>query len=130
MGKHREILIKAKGMLSDWETGSPHYYKEGVKLLNKSNKLETIDEETICQYVGLEDKEGNKIYENDVIQVEVDEELQKWIVYYSKVVGQFRLRRINGAGEKMVFPANNRGSVIYNLHDKNKKDNEETEEQD
>jgi len=122
MSEHREILIKAKKR-EKWVVGNPHYFKPENVLLYKQEKDELlhIDEKTICQYVGLEDKKGNKIYENDVIQIEVDEDIQKWLVYFSKVVGQFRLRRINGAGEKMVYPANSRGLVIYNLHDKRKK---------
>ena len=34
--------------------------------------MSAIDQETICQYTGLTDKNGNKIWENDVVRYEDD----------------------------------------------------------
>lgn len=38
-------------------------------LPNRFNQYE-IDPETLCQYTGLKDKSGKRIYENDIIKIE------------------------------------------------------------
>ena len=79
----REILFKAKRIDNgEWVEG---YYavaidKRGLKQHNilvadhhlGYFKWFVIDEKTLCQLTGLCDKNGNKIWENDVVKVESD----------------------------------------------------------
>ena len=50
-----------------------HYILQEVMtdwgLPNRFNQYE-IDSETLCQYTGLTDKNGNRIWENDIVRIE------------------------------------------------------------
>lgn len=64
----REILFKAKRIDNGkWVYG---YYmdRHGCEIIEKGTwHIFDVDENTICQYTGLTDKNGNKIWENDVV---------------------------------------------------------------
>ena len=77
----REILFKAKILNSDeWIEG---YYVKGatrhciLKNLTGYPKWD-IDPNTLCQYTGLIDNNGDKIWENDIVRLDEDLYIVTW----------------------------------------------------
>ena len=92
----REILFKAKRVNNgEWVEGylffiedMPHIICDGKEIcMNRKNadlyatELYAVDKNTICQYTGLTDKNGNKIWENDVV---LDETMKTAKVVYGE----------------------------------------------
>ena len=68
----REILFRAKTKATkEWTYG--HYAKQyDVPQMYAGNGYECIYEDTLCQYTGLTDKNGTKIFEGDVVRISED----------------------------------------------------------
>jgi len=73
----REILFKAKCVeTGKWVEG--FYYKSPferhgttsriIELYGNENQKRYVDPKTVCQYIGIDDNDGNKIFEGDKIK--------------------------------------------------------------
>lgn len=86
----REILFKAKRIdTGEWVEGYLHKCEGEFVISNNDGLGEFINAETLCQYTGLIDKNGQKIWENDILlQKTTDMHWCRWqctgIVKYGK----------------------------------------------
>lgn len=66
----REILFKAKTCSGEWVEGLLAHKDDKWYISNKAGMPFAFEvrPETICQYTGLTDKGGNKIWENDIVE--------------------------------------------------------------
>ena len=115
---NRQILFKAKRKDNgEWVEGYYVYCRKRryiLQILNKEigfdereNEWIEIDPGTICQYTGLTDKNGNKIWENDICN---RKEKYPEIVTYNK--GDWQLDYSYVFGKEMHTVACNLGFYV------------------
>lgn len=96
----REILFKAKR--KNWrELPKEEWWVEGLPSYGINGEITEIehwkgfancevveiDPETICQYTGLKDKDGNRIWENDIVMIEIAQGIGTVKLYIGDYVG-------------------------------------------
>jgi uncharacterized phage protein (TIGR01671 family) len=107
----REIIFKAKRLdNSEWVEGygviQYKEYNEATIIHKQGNNITqhtAVDPKTVCQYTGLTDKNGNKIWEGDV-----NEDLG--YVFWNKDFAAFQWRYPNG--DVMEFESEEEWCII------------------
>lgn len=98
---NREILFKAKRKDNgEWVEGYYVYCRKRhyiLPILNKEigfdereDKWIEIDSGTLCQSTGLKDKNGRKIWENDICEMVYDGKIHIYVVVWDKTELDFK----------------------------------------
>lgn len=125
----REILFRAKHReWNEWVEGDLIHEPFGDCIQFIKNECRSkikVNPETVCQYTGLTDKNGRKIFEGDIVQENVEDAEEtgtdKFIysVLYSEEHTAFTTSDVIGEGyfEPLAEYINSNAEVIGNIFD-------------
>lgn len=117
----REILFKGKLLCGKgWAFGNLRVDKKGYAIITPDETplgiYGVVDPETVCQYTGLTDKNGAKIFEGDIVIGRFAEEIITGSVTYGSDAMFFVER--NGTYGISLNNASDWLRIIGNIHDK------------
>ena len=127
----REILFRGKTVKEEWVYGLLSHVGNAWYISNKAGTplaYEVIPS-TVGQYTGLTGKNGNKIFEGDIIVTETRTERYVGVVKYGDFIPTlyaksiYQTMMIKGfyvelvSGEQLVIPSNINVKIIGNIHD-------------
>lgn len=123
----REILFRGRSTNpKEWHCGfylilhnTCYIVPEDVKLTSNGIEMYHVESETVGQYTGFGDKNGNKIFEGDIVSI-CDSKTFFFIVYWNHAVKSFILKStVNGVKgiDCNVLDSTQDIEVIGNIYD-------------
>lgn len=139
---HSTIKFRGKRIDNDeWVYGIPFFVKGESKcfIINNCQSINLTSSDStftgvavyldsVSQYIGLKDKNGLHIYENDIIRfynpsIRAEYDNQICVVkfgrsrYYAKPLSNFRIIELRGFENRILCEGNEEITVIGNIHD-------------
>ena len=117
----REILFRGKRMDNgEWVEGDllhPDIYGNGYSIedfTKRKNICFDVDPQTICQWTGLVDVNGVKIFEGDIVHVRTERDRKMCVIEFDEYH-----RFVAITPSRLVYPLSNgyKWKVIGNIHD-------------
>ncbi len=115
----REILFRGKRYNGEWIYDSETYIRDGdgIWLSDDDLNVVQVQEDTVGQYTGLKDKNGEKIFEGDIVKYSTTCEI--FTVAWHGSFAEFVISKPNKAtrGSKDMYLVNRYCEVIGNIYD-------------
>ena len=118
----REILFRGKRYNGEWIYDSETYIRDGdgIWLSDDDLNVVQVQEDTVGQYRGMKDKNGEKIFEGDIVKYSTTCEIftVAWHGSFAEFVIS-ELQKPNKAtrGSKNMYLVNRYCEVIGNIYD-------------
>ena len=120
----REIMFRGKRRdTGEWVEGLYIYLAQTDEYLisDKEGLCEIVDSETVGQFTGLTDKNSTRIFEGDIVDIDIGYLKRRGVVFYEESAAKFGLemegaeKNFSFLGRQMVKMYN--VTVIGNIHD-------------
>lgn len=113
----REFLFRGKTDSGEWRYGDLRRdVNSGLYgIVSPDNAFSYVNPETVCQYTGVLDKNGVRIFENDIICFDVSSKPRR-VMWFEKW-GGFYATSVTGYGEPIGTPLSDMIEIIGNSFD-------------